>query len=172
MASVFPRASVGPEVKGWVGSTRQTQCPRYHPPACVLRTHMFRGWHVLGWICWGVVVSVGLRKPAGACHGRAGLTAVASRTGGGVVFAPWPPQPAPRALAGGTVRGTWVCCLDTGGLGGAAGWKGWEEGCPKPPFCERMGAASCPSPALSGSSLSGPGPLTALAPSPELGCSG
>lgn len=72
----------------------------------------------------------------------------------------------------GQSRGPVVCCLDTGGLGGAAGWKGWEEGCPKPPFGERMGTASCLSPALSGSSLSAPGPLTALAPSPELGCSG
>ena len=48
----------------------------------------------------------------------------------------------------------WCVVWTRGGLGGAAGWKGWEEGCPKPPFCEGVGAAPCPSPALSGSSLS------------------
>lgn len=95
---------------------------------------MFRGWHVLGWICWGVVVSVGLRKPAGACHGRAGLTAVASRTGGGVVFAPWPPQPAPRALAGRDSQGDLGVLSGHRGPWGSSRVERMGRGVPKAPL--------------------------------------
>lgn len=66
----FRELSVGPEVKGWVGSRRQTQCPRYHP-ACVLRTTCF-GLYVLGVDLLGGGGKCGSQEAAGARHGRAG----------------------------------------------------------------------------------------------------
>ena len=163
---------MGPEVKGAVGSTRQTQCPRHHAPACVLRAHTFRGWHVLGWICWGVGKCGSQEAGWGLSwegrdsplwpHGRGETLSFPS-----LATSASPRSPHCAGQSGGPV----VCCLDTGGaLGEQQGGKDGKRGAQSPPFVRGWGLPPVlPLPCRA--ALSAPGPLTALAPTPELGCS-
>lgn len=101
---------------------------------------MFRGLACFGVDLLGVVVSVGLRKLAGARHGRQdSLPWPPHRAGGRCCLCSLATSAGPEALAGRGQSGDCGVLSGHRGLGEQQGGKDWEEGCPKPPFGKKDG---------------------------------